>query len=81
MMRKSLALPPYLWNQISIVRDRMISTRKFAEANWLGVAAADPSLCMSSIARSTLLRASDVANQLGFPDVSVWIEFQVLKPI
>lgn len=80
-MRRSIALPQYLRNQISTVREMMMASRNFPEANWLGVAADDPSLCLSSIARSTLLRASDVASQFGFPDVSDWIEIQVLKPI
>lgn len=80
-MRKCLSLPPRLRSEIATVRERMMATRNFAEANWLGVAADDPSLCLSSIARSTLLRASDFAMQFGFPDVSYWIEIQVLKPI
>jgi hypothetical protein len=70
-------ITPELADQITRLREVMISVHYFNEARWLEVAT-DPSLrCRSASARTGLAEAKSLARELGFAHVAEWLASQL----
>ena len=67
-----------LRRDIAKVREMMLTVHYFAESTWLLAAVEFPGLCDSPVAQEALRSAARIAWQFGYPDVSFWVNSEVL---
>lgn len=67
-----------LRRDIHRVREMLLTVHYFAESHWLTAAVEFPALCRSEAAQEALRHASAIAWQFGFPNVSRWLNTEVL---
>ena len=63
----------HLCREIAMLRDIMLALHCPAESHWLAAAVAFPLLCNSDAAQQSLRRAAAVAEQIGFHNVTHWL--------
>ncbi len=67
-----------LRRDIKILREMMLTVHYFEESTWLLAAVEFPGLCHSPIAQQSLRRAATIAWQFGFPNVSHWLNTEMI---
>jgi hypothetical protein len=78
--KKARELPDSLRREIAIVRDMMLTVHYFEEASWLVASVAFPGMCHTPTAQQILRNAAKISWQFGFPNVSHWLNTEVLLP-
>jgi hypothetical protein len=68
-----------LRKDIASLKEMMLTVHYFAETSWLVAAVEFPGLCKSPLAQESLRNAARIAWQFGFPEVTRWLNEEVLE--
>src|SRR3954471_20970123 len=70
-----------IFGRVRALRERLLEVHYYEESHWLAAAVSFPHLCETSRAQDVLRQAATIAWQFGFPDVSQWINGEVLANV